>query len=57
MPRKPSAIPTVRKTLALPPELWERVSEYRFAERIPSEVEAVRRLLEAGLMAERDRDA
>ena len=39
----------VRKVVALTPEQWERVEDYRFANRIASEAEAIRRLIEAGL--------
>jgi hypothetical protein len=36
----------IRKTLALPKWLWEAVADYRYAARISSEAEAVRRLLQ-----------
>lgn len=52
MPRKPNPKPPLRKTLALPEELWDRVSAFRFDNRIQSEVEAVRRLIESGLAQE-----
>jgi metal-responsive CopG/Arc/MetJ family transcriptional regulator len=37
--------------LALPPDLLDAVDEHRFAERISSRQEAMRRLLRAGLEA------
>ena len=51
MGRPPNDIPAVRKTLALPQPLWDAVADYRFSARIPTEAEAVRRLIEAGLAA------
>ncbi len=48
----PAAAPVVRKVTALPPALWERVNEWRHDNRIGTEVEAVRRLIEIGLDAE-----
>lgn len=39
----------IRKTVSLPPSLWERVADYRFTKRISAESEAVRRLIIAGL--------
>ncbi len=56
MPRPRNPEPSVRKTLALPQALWKAVDDYRYANRIASEVETVRRLLEAGLLA-KDGDA
>lgn len=43
---------TVQKLIAMPRDLAARVSDYRFAKRLASEAEAVRRLIEAGLKAE-----
>ena len=43
----------VRKVVALTPKQWKRVEDYRYANRLPSEVEAIRRLIEAGLAGER----
>lgn len=40
---------TVRKFLAIPRELWAKVEDFRFAERIGTESEALRRLIEAGV--------
>lgn len=51
MPRAKPIDPVERKTLSCPASLWKRVSDYRFAERIPSQSEAVRILLLAGLRA------
>jgi hypothetical protein len=46
------AIYTVPKLLALTPALSRAISDYRFEQRLPSENEAIRRLIEAGLKAE-----
>lgn len=43
----------VRKVVALTPEQWKRVEDYRYANRLPSEVEAIRRLIEAALAGEK----
>jgi len=40
---------TVQKLIAMPRELAEKVSEYRFDNRLPSEAEAIRRLIQRGL--------
>lgn len=47
-PREPST----RKSVTLPDDLWRAVADFRFAERIGTEAEAVRRLILAGLRAE-----
>lgn len=39
----------VKKLLALTPDQAERIASYRFDNRIPSEAEAVRQLIELGL--------
>lgn len=44
----------VKKLLAMPQALWNRVEEYRWRNRIPSESQAMRELLEAGLNAEQE---
>lgn len=49
-PRTPAAV--VRKVVALPPALWERVNGWRHDRRIRTEVEGVRHLIERGLSAE-----
>lgn len=41
----------IAKTQRHPAELWARIAEYRHANRIGTEIEAVRRLLELGLSA------
>lgn len=38
-----------RKLVSLPPDLAQAIEDYRFAQRINSESEAIRRLIEAGL--------
>jgi len=35
--------------VSLPPNLWEALEDYRFENRINTESEAIRRLIEAGL--------
>ena len=37
--------PIVRKVVALPESAWALIEDYRYTERIPSEAEAIRRLL------------
>ena len=43
--------PTSRKSLTLPDRLWNAVRDYRFDQRIETEAEAFRRLLQLGLDA------
>jgi hypothetical protein len=38
-----------RKLVSFPPDLARAVEDYRFSQRIASESEAIRRLIEAGL--------
>lgn len=52
---KQASDPIVRKVMALPIPLWKRLNDWRFGEHISTEVEAVRRLIEAGLDAEEKR--
>lgn len=40
-----------RKLISLPNDMLETISDFRFRERIGSEAEAIRRLIEAGLRA------
>jgi hypothetical protein len=45
----------IRKLVSLPPALAERVTDYRFKRRLPSETAAIRELLEQALdQAERE---
>jgi hypothetical protein len=44
----------VKKLVNLTEELAAKISEFRFGERIPSENEAIRRLIELGLAAGRN---
>ncbi len=39
----------MRKSVSLPAALWEQVDAYRFGNRIGTEAEALRRLIEFGL--------
>jgi hypothetical protein len=41
----------VKKLIAITPEIAQAIEDYRFANRIKSEAEAVRRLIETGLKA------
>ena len=51
---RPSVLGTVkRRMVSLPEELSERVDDYRFENRITTESEAIRRLIEAGLKAKK----
>lgn len=43
--------PPARKSVSLPAELWGHVDAYRFGNRITTESEAIRRLIELGLEA------
>ena len=43
---------TTRRYIALPPELWREIEEYRDREHVLTTADAVRRLLQAGLKAE-----
>jgi hypothetical protein len=43
---------TVRKLVSLPRDLVREIADYRFANRLNTEAEAIRRLIEAGLEAE-----
>jgi hypothetical protein len=57
-PATPSAPETmIRKNVGLPNSMWQEIADYRFAERIGSEAEAVRRLIVAGLRAEKRKGA
>jgi hypothetical protein len=40
--------PKIKRTV-FPPELWNRVVDYRFEHRIPSEMAAIRELIDRGL--------
>lgn len=42
---------TVKKLIAMSPDMVAAIDDYRFAERIGSEAEAIRRLIELGLQA------
>lgn len=42
---------TVRKIFSLPETLWAEIENFRFAHRVKTESEAIRRLVEAGLHA------
>lgn len=41
--------PPIRKSITLPQSLWAEIEDYRFPNRIPSDAEAIRRLLRVGL--------
>ena len=45
--------PIIRKTIALPARMWSEIADFRFSERIATEAEAMRRLLQMALKAER----
>jgi hypothetical protein len=41
--------PTSRKSVTLPDTLWETIGQYRYYRQIPTEAEAIRQLIQAGL--------
>ena len=41
--------PTSRKSVTLPEGMWNAIGEYRFYNRIPTEAEAIRQLIQKGL--------
>ena len=43
--------PTVKKLIPFPEDMAPRIADFRFAARLPSECEAVRRLVAIGLAA------
>lgn len=45
--------PIARKSVSLPVSLWEEVADFRFTERIGTEAEVLRRLIQSGLRAEK----
>jgi len=47
---RPSTAP-IRKQVNLPPDVARKVDDYRFENRISTESEAIRRLIELGLKA------
>ena len=51
MGREPMGI--TRKSVSLHDSMWAEIREYRFANRITTEAETIRRLLEIALEAER----
>lgn len=50
-PTMKNPTPATRKSISLSDELWRELADYRFAERITTESEALRRLIRAGLLA------
>ncbi|GAC1348537.1 MAG: hypothetical protein NVSMB18_36990 [Acetobacteraceae bacterium] len=46
-----TAAPTKRKTVTLPCGLWAEIAEFRFAQHVATEAEAVRLLIQSGLRA------
>jgi hypothetical protein len=52
MSKPPLAPEVIRKTVALPSDLWSEIAEFRHAARCGTEAEAFRRLLVAGLKSE-----
>jgi hypothetical protein len=41
--------PTARKSVTLPDSMWNAIGEYRFFNRIPTEAEAIRQLIQRGI--------
>ncbi len=54
MSRSPLPGPTTRKNILLLDSQWKRIAAFRHTQRIGTEMEALRRLLDAGLDAEAD---
>lgn len=55
MSRKPSY--PVKKLVGMTEEMAERISDYRFGNRLSSENEAIRQLLDKGLTAAEETDS
>jgi hypothetical protein len=55
MPKPAPPEPNTRKSIVLPNSMWAEIADFRFAERIGSEAEAVRRLLVEALRARKRR--
>jgi hypothetical protein len=51
------ATPMIKKLITISPEMLDEIDAYRFSNRIKTELEAIRKLLAAGLKAERKKDA
>jgi metal-responsive CopG/Arc/MetJ family transcriptional regulator len=47
-------VTNVRKLVSLPRELVAAIEEYRFTNRVKTESEAIRRLIEAGLTSQKE---
>lgn len=47
----------IKKLITISPEMLDEIDAYRFSNRIKTELEAIRKLLAAGLKAERKKDA
>jgi hypothetical protein len=45
--------PPIRKSMSLPKSMWDDIAEFRFAQRIGTEAEAIRRLIQSALKAAR----
>jgi hypothetical protein len=52
LPQSPE--PTARKSVTLPNSMWNAIGEHRFYNRIPTEAEAIRQLIQSGLDLPRD---
>jgi len=52
MARYTETVFPVKKLIALTAEMAQAIENYRFSQRLPSEAEAIRRLIERGLAAE-----
>lgn len=49
--------PVTRKTVSLPDSMWAEITTFRHGQRIGTEAEALRRLIQGGLRAEEQREA
>jgi metal-responsive CopG/Arc/MetJ family transcriptional regulator len=55
--QRPIADIVKRVSVWMPPDLMRQIDDYRYARRIPSRAEALRRLIEAGLLEPGDKPA
>jgi metal-responsive CopG/Arc/MetJ family transcriptional regulator len=54
---KPPLESSTRKSVTLPDSLWQELADFRFANRISSEAEAIRRIIRDGLDVNRTKES
>lgn len=57
MSKKPAPAPVTRKSVSLPDDVWEEVTQWRLLRRIATEAEAIRQIILSGLAAEKAKRA